>query len=120
MAKTERILSSNIKRLMEKRGWRALELSEATGISRSGLYNILNEGRFPRPENIEDIAKALDVQVWSLFKPKGDDSQIDKPAARTLIMDSMRLILEFETNPEAAEEIFSQLVSIRAKFSKNL
>lgn len=120
MIKTENVLVHNIKRLMQERGWKALDLSKATGISRTGLYSILNENRsMPRPENLEQIAKALDVQVWTLLKPGGVETVSDSPNARLLILDCIKILLEFETNPEAAEEMFSQLLSIRAKFSKN-
>lgn len=56
-------IASNIKAAMDERGMKAIQLSEATGISRSRISCYLNGKYVPKTEALMKIAKALGVSV---------------------------------------------------------
>lgn len=54
-------ISSNIKRLMAKRNWNQIELSEKSGVSRSTLSDYINCKTLIKPGNVEKLAEAFNV-----------------------------------------------------------
>ncbi len=66
------ILIGAIKRRMEELDWKVADLSRSSGISKPGLYGIVNGERYPGPDNLNRIATALGLPVWRLFMRPGE------------------------------------------------
>ena len=64
------ILSKNIKLLRSQRSLTQIELAEKANISIPFLSNIERSNKWPYPETLVKIAKALDVDVYLLFQEK--------------------------------------------------
>jgi len=64
------ILSKNIKSLRSQRSLSQIELAEKADISIPFLSNIERNIKWPHPETLVKIAKALDVDVYTLFQEK--------------------------------------------------
>ena len=64
------ILSKNIKSLRSQRSLSQIELAEKADISIPFLSNIERSNKWPHPDTLVKIAKALDVEVYSLFQDK--------------------------------------------------
>ncbi|MDR2717783.1 MAG: helix-turn-helix domain-containing protein [Treponema sp.] len=73
------ILSKNIKLLRSKRSLSQEELAEKANISIPFLSNIERSNKWPYPDTLVKLAKALDVEVFMLFQenspPKPDNIQ---------------------------------------------
>jgi len=57
-----------IKQLRRNKGYSIRKLSELTGISKSTLNDLENNKSIPRPEDLEKIARALEVTPKELWK----------------------------------------------------
>ena len=68
-------LALNIKRFRETRNMSQADLAFDAGISIPFLSDIERENKWPSPETISKIAKALKIEFYQLFYP---DSQMDK------------------------------------------
>jgi transcriptional regulator with XRE-family HTH domain len=68
------ILGANLKKLRGRREWSQLELAEKANISMNFLSEIERELKWPYPETLQNLAKALGVDVYELFKPEGKAS----------------------------------------------
>ena len=62
------ILSNNIKRYRGNHGWSQANLAEKADISITFLSNIERGNKWPYPDTIVKIAKALKVEEFELFK----------------------------------------------------
>jgi len=62
------ILSKNIKSLRKQRSLSQMELAEKADISIPFLSNIERGNKWPYPDTLVKIAKALDVDVYVLFQ----------------------------------------------------
>jgi transcriptional regulator with XRE-family HTH domain len=69
-ADLRRILSKNIKLLRGQRSLSQIELAEKANISIPFLSNIERQNKWPHPDTLVKLAKALDVEVYSLFQDK--------------------------------------------------
>jgi transcriptional regulator with XRE-family HTH domain len=69
------LLALNMKRLRELRGYTQMDLAERVGCSTTLIGNIEIHKRFPSPENLDLIAKALGVSPAELFVEARPDSQ---------------------------------------------
>ena len=59
------IFSKKLKRVLEIKKIKPIELSKMTGIPKSGISQYLNEKIVPRYKNLDKIAKALNVStIW--------------------------------------------------------
>ena len=65
-----RILSKNIKSLRGQRSLSQIELAEKADISIPFLSNIERQNKWPHPDTLAKLAKALDVEVHMLFLEK--------------------------------------------------
>ena len=61
------IFGLKVKMLRQKRGMSFLELSKLSGISVSYLNEIEKGKKFPKPQKIADLAKALAVEEKELL-----------------------------------------------------
>jgi transcriptional regulator with XRE-family HTH domain len=64
------LLSMNIKLLRNRRGWSQATLAGNSGISIPFLSDIERGNKWPYPETLTNLAKALDIEVFELFKQK--------------------------------------------------
>jgi len=63
-------LGKNIKFLRFRRQFSQADLAEKAHISITSLSNIERGNNFPQAKTLCDLAKALDIEVWELFKGK--------------------------------------------------
>lgn len=69
MTKIDLILAENVRKRREMLGFTREELAKRAGLSLSGMQRIEKATRWPAPETVEAIAKALDMKPWALFIP---------------------------------------------------
>jgi transcriptional regulator with XRE-family HTH domain len=74
MAKTSirSILSGNLRKLRNRREWSQMELAEKADISMNFLSEIERGLKWPYPETLQNLAEALGVEVFELFRPEGE------------------------------------------------
>jgi prophage regulatory protein len=61
---------------MPDRIQRLPEVMQTTGLGRTQLYNLINEGRFPRPVKLSARAvgwRESDIQAWIENRPTSDE-----------------------------------------------
>jgi len=71
------ILSKNIKSLRSQRSLSQIELAEKADISIPFLSNIERSNKWPHPETLVKLAKALDVEVYMLFQDTALPQSVD-------------------------------------------
>jgi transcriptional regulator with XRE-family HTH domain len=64
------VLSANIKRFRKRRGWSQVKLAEKLGISTNFLSDVETQKGWVSPLTLVKLAKALDVEVYELFRPE--------------------------------------------------
>ena len=64
------LLSSNIKQFRTNHGWSQADLAERASISITFLSNIERCVKWPYPDTLVKIAKALKVEEFELFRPE--------------------------------------------------
>jgi transcriptional regulator with XRE-family HTH domain len=65
-----RILSANIKRFRNRRAWSQAKLAEKIDLSTNFLSDIETGKGWVSPLTLVKLAKALDIEVYELFKPE--------------------------------------------------
>ncbi|MCL2805468.1 MAG: helix-turn-helix domain-containing protein [Treponema sp.] len=96
------ILSSNIKLYRNNHGWSQADLAEKADISINFLSNIERGIKWPYPETLVKIARALKVEEFELFRI--NKTQIDDTA---LYID--RLIMDISISvKESIEKTYRQ------------
>jgi transcriptional regulator with XRE-family HTH domain len=68
-------LGKNIKFFRFRRQFSQADLAEEAFISVTFLSNIERGNNFPQAKTLCNLAEALDVQVWELFKGEGPSGQ---------------------------------------------
>jgi len=77
------LLGKNIKFLRFRRQFSQADLAEKASISVTFLSNIERGNNFPLAKTLCNLAKALNVEVWELFKGEGiSDKQEESIAER--------------------------------------
>ena len=64
------LLSQNIKRFRQKKGWSQAKLAEKMDISTNYLSNIERKIGWVSPFSLVKLANALEIEVFELFKPE--------------------------------------------------
>ena len=64
------ILSLNIKRYRQRKGWTQAKLAEKMGISTNYLSDIESKRGWVSPLSLVNLANALEIEVFELFKPE--------------------------------------------------
>jgi transcriptional regulator with XRE-family HTH domain len=77
------ILGSNLKKLRNLRTWSQMELAEKADISMNFLSEIERGNKWPYPDTLQNLAAALNVEVFELFKDEsgaenGDGEYMDR------------------------------------------
>jgi transcriptional regulator with XRE-family HTH domain len=69
-AELRNILSQNIKRYRQRKGWTQAKLAEKMGISTNYLSDIETKRGWVSPLSLINMANALEIEVFELFKPE--------------------------------------------------
>ncbi|MCL2608289.1 MAG: helix-turn-helix domain-containing protein [Treponema sp.] len=64
------ILSQNIKRYRQRKGWNQAKLAEKIGISTNYLSDIETKRGWVSPLTLVNLANSLEIDVYELFKPE--------------------------------------------------
>jgi transcriptional regulator with XRE-family HTH domain len=64
------LLSQNIKRYRQGKGWSQAKLAEEMGISTNYLSDIETKRGWVSPFSLIKLANALEIEVFELFKPQ--------------------------------------------------
>lgn len=68
MDKAQDLLLKNLEKLLAEKRVTVLELAKRSGITRSGVYKILNGERWPSSANLDRLSKALGTDIEYLFQ----------------------------------------------------
>jgi transcriptional regulator with XRE-family HTH domain len=71
------ILGTNLRKLRNRREWSQLELAEKSNISMNFLSEIERGNKWPYPETLQSLARALGIEVFELFKPEDGKRNLD-------------------------------------------
>jgi transcriptional regulator with XRE-family HTH domain len=88
------LLSANIKRFRNRRGWSQAKLAERLDISTNFLSDIETRKGWVSPLTLVKLAAALDVEVYELFKPENAVSGDLKDVVNKLAQDLTIVITE--------------------------
>jgi len=69
-----RLLSANVKRFRNRRGWSQARLAEKLDISTNFLSDIETQKGWVSPLTLVKLAAALNIEVYELFKPENSIS----------------------------------------------
>ncbi|WP_158865949.1 helix-turn-helix domain-containing protein [Maribellus comscasis] len=61
-----------IKEILKDKGITGKQLAKMTSVTPSTITNIVQERNFPKPDLLQNIAIALDVDIRDLFTPTKD------------------------------------------------
>ncbi|GHU16909.1 hypothetical protein FACS1894163_07130 [Spirochaetia bacterium] len=67
MESIRQILANNMKEYRKKRGYSQVKLAEQAGVSAQYIAMIEMCSKFPKPEMLERLATALDIETHQLF-----------------------------------------------------
>ncbi|GHV46140.1 hypothetical protein AGMMS49546_33590 [Spirochaetia bacterium] len=81
------ILSQNIKLYRNHHSWSQADLAERAGISINFLSNIERGNKWPYPETLTNLAKALEIEVFELFRPEKTVNDDTKTLMDRLVRD---------------------------------
>lgn len=63
-------LAKNLKYLMDRNGWKQVEMAQKAGVSQRSISNLLHpETHSPVLETVEAVAKAFGLNLWHLIMP---------------------------------------------------
>lgn len=99
-----------LKELMKEKRIASVQLAESVGVSKTMVSYWLSGKNFPTPDNIESIAKALDVPVWRLFMSPESTAEI--------ILDDMVAFFHYKGNshlPTTVDQVMSILKDWKAE-----
>jgi len=109
-----RILSKNLKILISQRSLSQMELAEKANISIPFLSNIERSNKWPYPDTLVKIAKALDVDVHTLFM----EIKPPKPDSVQNILSQFKNDLAVSLHKTVSASIDSSLETISAHYIK--
>ena len=67
------IFGSNLRKFRGCREWSQMELAEKADISMNFLSEIERGNKWPSSENLQNLANALGVEVYELFRPENEN-----------------------------------------------
>jgi transcriptional regulator with XRE-family HTH domain len=71
------ILGTNLRKLRNRREWSQMELAEKSSISMNFVSEIERGLKWPYPETLQNLAGALGVEAYELFKPENGETGPD-------------------------------------------
>ena len=88
------LLSANIKKFRNRRGWSQAKLAELMEISTNFLSDIETRKGWVSPLTLVKLAAALNVEVYELFKPENSISDDFKGVINKLAQDLTIILTE--------------------------
>ena len=85
------ILSQNIKRYRQRKGWTQAKLAEEMGISTNYLSDIETKRGWISPLSLVNLSNALGIEVFELFQP-------EKPVSTNLLNTVNKCLDDFSTS----------------------
>ena len=76
--KIRAVLGENLRKFRNRRDWSQMELAEKADISMNFLSEIERGNKWPYPDTLQNLAAALDVEVFELFKDEAIAGNNDK------------------------------------------
>jgi transcriptional regulator with XRE-family HTH domain len=74
-----KLLSKNLKRLRQARGWTLQHIADQIGISTTSIHAYETQGAWPSAENLAELADVFGVPVAAFFEDAGEK---EKPSVR--------------------------------------
>ena len=111
MTNLRHLLASNMKENRRKHGFSQAKLAERAGLSTQYVAMIELGRKFPSPENIEQIACALDLDTPELFSMPPSVEGVALQLCRDILMDLEQTVEK--TVNSAIKVAVSQLVANR-------
>jgi transcriptional regulator with XRE-family HTH domain len=93
-----RILSVNLKRFRKRYALAQAELAEKADISTNFLSDIETCKKWPFPETLVNLSKALNIEVYELFLPKENLPKDTAEVIAKYSSDAAKLISHFLEN----------------------
>lgn len=87
MTKTLKLITANIQRLREQKGFSQKEVATAMSIPQSQYSRIENGKGEPTITSLEKLAKALDVSITEFFKSAAGEEELNMP-----LMEKIKII----------------------------
>jgi transcriptional regulator with XRE-family HTH domain len=81
------ILSKNLKENRQKLGLTQSELAEKAGISTNFVAMIELKHKFPTPETLDRLSKALDIKSYELFTTSASPESVLKKLHKDILID---------------------------------
>ena len=72
------VLSTNLRKLRNRRNWSQMELAEKADISMNFVSDIERGLKWPHPDTLQNLASALNVEVFELFRTEFDTENINQ------------------------------------------
>jgi len=94
------ILSKNLKENRQKLGLTQSELAEKAGISTNFVAMIELKHKFPTPETLDRLAKALDIKTYELFTTSFSPESVLKKLHKDILVDMEKFHQEILNNLE--------------------
>ena len=94
MAKIREILAENMKMHRQKLGITQPELAERANISTNFIGMIEQKRKFPAPEMLDRIAKALEIETFELFSTSASPQAELRNLHKEILTDLDRIISE--------------------------
>jgi len=111
------LLSINIKRFRNRRGWSQAKLAERLDISTNFLSDIETQKGWVSPLTLVKLASALDIEVYELFKPENAVSGDLKDVVNKLAQDLTIVLTE---SVEYARKQYAEEDKSKGKKRKSL
>ena len=94
MTEVQSVLAYNIKKYRNTKGLTQEQLAEKAGTSTNYLGSIETGKKYPSPQMIDKLAKALDINPLDLFKKESPDMQSIKQSLEEKIQEVLNDVLK--------------------------
>ena len=114
MTKTVKLITANIQRLRELKGFSQKEVAAAMGVPQSQYSRIENGKSEPSVSTLEKLAVALDVGITEFFKV-GIDADVNLP-----LLEKIRLLDTLDKDERKAIETVIDIAISRKALKDNI
>ena len=94
MTEVQQVLAFNIKKYRKTKGVTQEQLAEQAGTSTNYLGSIETGKKYPSPQMIDKLAKALDINPLELFKKESPNMQSIKQSLEEKIQEVLNDVLK--------------------------
>jgi transcriptional regulator with XRE-family HTH domain len=109
------VLGKNLKLFRSRRNWSQADLAEHTGISLTFLGDIERGKKWPYPDTLTNLARALDIEVHELFRMEARRSnETSKELMSRFIRDA-----SFTINKSLSRSLSQSLEHLRKQYEED-